>query len=390
MTSLYEVLKASRIPSAASDMYTALWAKALTGGSPTPSEHQYTGAVPVTITANGQPLIDYLISGNMEQSGTPTQEATIQPQGTGERTGNLWDGDYTVAVMSASGNTATLNTTSSGRTAIVKCEPNTTYTVKKYSASNRFIIAESDIKPVNGTAMSIIQNNSSISEYTFTTSSTTQYVVIYCSTSSEQAEPQLMLNTGSTPLPYEPYGIKIPISSAGQTNNIYLGEVETTRQIRKLVLTGEETYVIYTYSNTSGIQVQNVLDTAYKRANGICNIYPVATTSGTTHCLWIGSGGSDRNLYLVSILDDMGLQGAAAFKTWVTQQYNNGTPVTVWYVLAEPETGIVNEPLMRIGDYADTISMEQAGVSIPTLNGQTVIDVDTTLKPSEVYIKYQG
>jgi hypothetical protein len=80
----------------------------------------------------------------------------------------------------------------------------------------------------------------------------------------------------------------------------------------------------------------------------------------------------------------------AAFKQWLAAQYANGTPVTVWYVLAEPETGIVNEPLMKIGDYADTISMEQAGVQIPTLNGQTVIDVDTTLKPSEVYIKYQG
>ena len=53
-------------------------------------------------------------------------------------------------------------------------------------------------------------------------------------------------------------------------------------------------------------------------------------------------------------------------------------------------TGIVNEPLMKIGDYADTVSMEQAGVKIPTNRGNTVIDVETTLKPSEVYIKYRG
>ena len=42
-----------------------------------------------------------------------------------------------------------------------------------------------------------------------------------------------------------------------------------------------------------------------------------------------------------------------------------------------------------VGDYADTVSMEQAGVDIPTNNGNTVIDVETTLKPSEMYIKYQ-
>lgn len=70
-------------------------------------------------------------------------------------------------------------------------------------------------------------------------------------------------------------------------------------------------------------------------------------------------------------------------------EYANGTPVTIWYVLAEPTTGIVNEPLRKIGDYADTISYEQAGVQIPTLHGNTVIDVDTTLKPSEMYIKYK-
>ena len=50
----------------------------------------------------------------------------------------------------------------------------------------------------------------------------------------------------------------------------------------------------------------------------------------------------------------------------------------------------VNEPLMKIGGYADTLSMEQAGVQIPTLNGTTVIDVDTAVKPTEMYIKYKS
>ena len=36
---------------------------------------------------------------------------------------------------------------------------------------------------------------------------------------------------------------KIPISSANTTTPIYLGEVETTRRVKKLVLTGEETNI---------------------------------------------------------------------------------------------------------------------------------------------------
>lgn len=77
-------------------------------------------------------------------------------------------------------------------------------------------------------------------------------------------------------------------------------------------------------------------------------------------------------------------------KSYLASQYAAGTPVCVWYVLKEPTTGIVNEPLRKIGDYADTVSMEQAQVQIPTNRGLTTIDVATTLKPSQAYIKYRG
>ena len=75
------------------------------------------------------------------------------------------------------------------------------------------------------------------------------------------------------------------------------------------------------------------------------------------------------------------------FKSYLQQQYAAGTPVTVWYVLTTEETGIVNEPLMRIGDYADEVSN---AATIPTNNGSNTFDVETTVKPSEVYIKYKG
>ena len=42
---------------------------------------------------------------------------------------------------------------------------------------------------------------------------------------------------------------------------------------------------------------------------------------------------------------------------------------------------------MKIGNYADEVSNV---ATIPTNNGSTTIDVDTTVKPSEVYIKYKG
>lgn len=75
------------------------------------------------------------------------------------------------------------------------------------------------------------------------------------------------------------------------------------------------------------------------------------------------------------------------FKAWLANQYAAGTPITVWYILAEPETAVVNEPLRKIGDYADSISDV---ISIPTVRGKNVFDVDTEVKPSEVYIKYKN
>jgi len=159
---------------------------------------------------------------------------------------------------------------------------------------------------------------------------------------------EAMLNLGSTPLPYSPY--------LNKTTPIYLSEVPTIRRIKKLVLTGDGEYQNYSYDGTNGVRILNMLKTTYKRADGLCNICKVSTVAGIRHCLWIGSGGGDPHLYFISILSDMGLSDASEFKSWVAQQYQNGTPVTIWYALANPETGIVNEPLAKIGNYADELT----------------------------------
>ena len=46
----------------------------------------------------------------------------------------------------------------------------------------------------------------------------------------------------------------------------------------------------------------------------------------------------------------------------------------------------LNEPIRKIGDYADTVS----GITIPTITGKDTFDVETTLKPSEVELTYTG
>lgn len=271
MTSLYEVLKRSKTaPQLAPDMFTALWAKSITTGKII----ELSGQVPLSFKANGEPLLDYLISGNMEQSGTPTQDTPITPSECGD--------------LEAAGEHA-----------------------------GQF---------------------------------------------------------------------KIPISSAGQTNNIYLGEVQTTRIIKKLVLTGEEPWG----KSENGIYSYFALrlgDSSSTFTTAVCTHYENVDVTKTSPAVGFMMTASSRNLRIRT--NDVENVTLNDFTSFLAQQYAAGTPVTVYYVLETPETGIFNEPIRRIGDYADTLSMEQAGVQIPTNNGSTTLDVLTAVKPSNVSIKYR-
>lgn len=183
---------------------------------------------------------------------------------------------------------------------------------------------------------------------------------------------------------------KIPISSAGQTTPVYLGEVETTRKIRKLVLTGEETWYLYSTNDVHQFYTQDTEIGGVAISSAYSTITPYGMTTsnrkGDYGCYTVTSGNEIAFQMYGSRVD---IPTQTEWKAYLAAQYAAGTPVTVWYVLATPETGIINEPLMKIGDYADSISKAQAGVEIPTVNGSNTLDVDTTLKPSNIYIEYK-
>lgn len=353
-------------------------------------EKELTGVVPLLFNANGQPLLNYLISGNKEHSGTPTPDNPIMPQGTGERTGNLWD-ESTIEVGGLDISTgAEVANSSRRRSGFIKVTPSTAYTLKRVigtTKSNLWVIGYdanknviSDSTGTRPTVLTSIGENSAASS--FDTTPSTEYIRWYVIANGSYSN--IMLNLGSTALPYEPYGYKISISSADTTTPVYLGEVQTTRKIKKLVLDGTENWGYSSVGNNARVYlaIDSVAESpsiATHYQFGAIRTYP----NLDEYC--INSASS-----LVIGVDINSITSAADFKSYLAAQYAAGTPVTVWYVLATPETGIVNEPLMKIGNYADTLSMEQAGVSIPTVNGDNTLDVLTTVKPSEVYIKYKG
>ena len=366
-----------------------------TGGTPSPTEHEYTGAVPYTFTANGSPLISWRISGNTVQSATPTPDNPIMPEGTGERTAQLIDYPYLTADGLLSGVTWVTTIHS------IKASGVTNGGTNFYIFRNKLIKAGTYRITINGThkGMALLLRDTTTSTMianlnltTDTSTFTLESDMLTCSlyfnqssgNTSVDIDCTIMLNTGSTALPYEPYGYKLDISSGNTTTPIYLGEVETTRRVKKLVLTGQETTWRKSGAYQGSFYLAGVSPVPISPTEqAYCSHAEFASISTYARNKFCFNGSPiNLNLWIGEpswTIDD--------FKAYLAAQYAAGTPVTIWYVLATEETGIVNEPLMKIGTYADEVANV---ATIPTNNGSTTIDVDTTVKPSEIYIKYKG
>lgn len=341
------------------------------GSSPTPTEHEYTGVVPYSFNADGEPLLDWYIKGNTVQNGTPTPTDPIQPQECGERTGNLYFKKLAGANISDGGVIATIT---GFDLYIAEVEQGVQY------SGNGYIYAFFEDVPAIG---SITFNNSRVVEsFKNIVSPINGFVAVRNPNTIQNA----MCNTGNTILPYEPYGYKIPISSANTTTPVYLGEVETTRKIKKLVFDGSEGWL--KYSGTSGSYLYYLGGLSKSEvANCICTHVEYSSIVPNSNIQGVQMSDSKSTLLLNCGSEVITENTVTAFKEYLAQQHAAGTPVTVWYVLATPTTGIVNEPLRKIGDYADEVSNV---ATIPTVNGSNTIDVETAVKPSEVYIKYKG
>ena len=315
--------------------------------------------------------------GNMSQTGTPTPTTPIQPSECGDLSENLFDkyGNYSVG-------TFTNNYTITG------LKPNTQYT------------CSTNFTKTVGTASIYFGGGSSTTNGVWANSPNTQTSTAEGTLSlslrfgSDAGAPAIyddviagtiwiMVNEGSTPLSYEPYGYKLTISSASTTTPVYLGEVQTTRKIKKLVLDGTEDWKLWAMSASSTTERFYINIVGVGANTCICSHFRYAEDNSDT--IHFRFGGTNRNELLFWI-DKQVASTVADFKAYLQQQYAAGTPVTVWHVLETETTGIVNEPLRKIGDYADTVS----GISIPTITGKDSFDVLTTLKPSEVSLAYTG
>ena len=491
---LWEILKANKI-GIAPDMFTMLAASKMNGGRG--RLHELSGIPPLSFTAKGNPLTAWSITGNTVQNGTPTPENPVEVVGVGDRTGNLFDYStirtgYRIAWATGedyADNTAMMsdyikvkNTTySCSNTAMIICYDGN----KKYlGALNKSMVVEKEV----GIFCDMFTINDN--ECKFIKLLAYQGVVIGNKT---------MLNEGSTALPYEPYGYKIPVVTRGKNlfnyndehttsglaemytisnldtnkyytcstsfekvtgvgtasiyfaggnstsngvwkdtprtfkpdNNgqiavyiryktaegappifnevlsgeitvmveegstatpyepyhepittpiylptpLYSGEVmrsDSSREVKfhKLVLTGSEDWRFQSINSYGIANFYIYTDPTFKQGNKhFCTHFSIQTTL-IAETANEGVYFSNNNIIYIRVKQELA-NTVSSLKSWLTEQYTAGTPVTIWYTLKTPTTETFTAP------------------QIPTLNGTTVIDVDTAVKPESMTIKYR-
>lgn len=339
-----------------------------------------TGVPPLFFKANGKPLVSWSMSGNGSQTGTPTPDAPIMPEGTGDKTKNLFDGGLTGGYYRDTSMDQMM-----GDGTVFK-------SFKTYLHAGTYTL-HFDIRVsfVRAIYDNTLYQNPALNVDTFTIQTTTDGYVGFSFRNSESSTTPwddtttIMLNTGSTALPFEPYGYKILITNAGQTAPVYFGQTQTVRRVRKLVLTGDEEWTYITdgkhWTAVSGYLKSGLMC--------ICSHYKAVENGTGSGFITNGQVGFYSSLADRLIFCDTTCTTTDNWKSYLAAQYANGTPVCVWYVLAEPETAIINEHLAKIGDYADELSSEDAGVTIPTVRGQNTLTVDTELQPSSMAITYK-
>lgn len=366
-------------------------------------------SLPVKVYGDGETDISLLLKGNTETSGTPSPQNPVTVDGVGEETANLFSGWTFGKSLDASTGAETINGNGAVSDYIsVDFNTNPTYMIKPiYIGFNSFIAAYNSSNQFLGRTAATGRSSATLNSTSFT-SGTPQgtgdiaYIRITCYKTGSQTGDihdietiKTMAYVGTDDIPYEPYGYKISILKDSQRlTPIYLGDVQTTRQIVKRELTGEEQWAsagagasIYYQLNIGAL---NSVITGVSLSSHFENAQISTSTTDVGVRVY---NSSSSNLAALNIRPEnvsTDYNTAAKFKQWLADQNTAGTPVIVYYVRTTAIASTVNEPLMKIDEYADSIDSTQSGVTIPTTGGTATIDVDTTVKPSELELTYHG
>ena len=305
--------------------------------------------IPTTVFSQGDGIDSCTVYGNTVQNGTPTPTDPVDVSGVGDFR-NLFD--YSSSQIGAIDTTtgADVDYNNARRSTYMSVNVGDIITISGQGGNIR--IFEYDI---NSNYLDI----NFLYEDSFTIEMTGFIRIVG---GLDTVIDTIMINKGPIALSYEPYGYVVPIEVDDTKITVPLNTTQSIRQIQKLVLTGDETWTYLTGGKfwiPARGYMKNGMITVCTHYIGTTNASGSSAFSNGT----IGFYNTNNRL----IICDTSFNNETTFKQYLQQQYQAGTPVTVYYVLAEPQTTTLNEPLMKIGDYADSVTYSS---NIPTTYGQ--------------------
>lgn len=177
---------------------------------------------PLTFKGYGKDLKNYRIYGN-----------TVNGESVGDRTGNLFDNNITIengAINSITGADSSYQYRKRLRTSFISVPSAGTYTinVEKVDRINCIVLYSS--QNTDAYIETIIET--ALVPKTFTVNVGGYIRIVFSKLNEADITPSdisnIMFNSGSSPLPYEPYGYRVPVTVTDgtntQTTNIYLPE----------------------------------------------------------------------------------------------------------------------------------------------------------------------
>ena len=311
----------------------------------------------------GKSLKSWSITGNTVQDGTPSPDNPVEIQSVGERTKNLFDkNDATVPGYINESGSVTKTSPWFTLANFIECSGTISISAQNGLGSAAYVACYDENKTFLGTVAMSSDNSTTA---TLTLLDGTVYIK---ACSRDNSLDTFMLNLGDTPLPYEPYGYKLPIVSKGKNlfdyktmsngqSGVYLTEDGRLLEYEQWSITD---YIpcsgnIFTINSIGGINTGMCLYDSQKNfITGIAygtigaELKKPITIKNETNASYI------RFSYFTSSdpryddrIDDLS-----------KIQLEEGSVATAYEPYREPITTPIyylSEPLRKLGDYADTI-----------------------------------
>lgn len=178
---------------------------------------------------------------------------------------------------------------------------------------------------------------------------------------------------------------KIPVEIGLSTQSIDLSTVETIRRIKNVTINGTEDWLLQSINQYNIANFYMYVDAYVASTNlAMSNYFQVQTTAigiTQTEGFLLVRVSETRSIIYVRINADTA-STVEEFIQWI----ENLTDTLHFYFATNDITDTLNEPLQKIGNYADSIS----NITLTTTAGAKSFGVDTAVKPSEITLNFRG